>query len=134
MYSNLIVAQENVKNNPLTGSGLGGNEETYYRLYSNSPFRLNYYYGLNAKSAHSLTIRIISELGILGFLLYLFTLIKNLFLMDRGVFRAISLACLSHFLCKTFKLGGIIDYGTPFFFAMLIINGLNYHYNKNKYA
>src|SRR5690606_38614753 len=56
MYSNLMVAQENIRNNPLTGSGLGGNEETYYRLYKNSPFRLNYYYSLNAKSAHSLTI------------------------------------------------------------------------------
>lgn len=129
-YSNLMVAKENLGDNFLLGSGLGGNEETYYRLYRNSSFRLNYFYGLNAKSAHSLSIRILSELGLLGFILYIFTLIRNLFLLDNGVFRAISLACLSHFLCKTFKLGGIIDYGTPFFFAMLIINGINYRYNK----
>jgi len=134
MYSNLMVAQENIKNNPLTGSGLGGNEETYYRLYRNTPFRFNYYYHLNAKSAHSLTIRVISELGLIGIFLYVFTIIRNLFLFDKGMFRAISLACLSHFLCKTFKLGGIIDYGTPFFFAMLIINGIQYRYNKNLYG
>lgn len=134
LYSNLMVAFENIKNNFLTGSGLGGNEETYYRLYSNTSFRLNWHYGLNANSAHSLTIRILSELGILGLLLYFFALIKNVFLLDRGMFRAISLACLSHFLCKTFKLAGYIDYGTPFFFAMLIINGIQYRYNKDKYA
>lgn len=131
LYSNLMVALENIRNNPLFGSGLGGHEQTYYRLFANSDFRLNWHYGLNANSAHSLTIRIISELGLIGFVLYIITLIKNVFLFDNGVFRAISLACLSHFLCKTFKLAGFIDYGTPFFFAMLIVNGMNYRYNKN---
>jgi len=134
LYSNLMVAFENIKNNLLTGAGLGGHEETYYRLYSKSSFRFNWHYGLNANSAHSLTIRILSEFGLLGFALYVITLIRNIFLLDKGMFRAISLACLSHFLCKTFKLAGYIDYGTPFFFAMLIINGIQYRYNKTLYG
>src|SRR5690606_22209183 len=93
LYSNLMVAFENIKNNLLAGAGLGGHEETYYRLYSKSSFRFNWHYGLNANSAHSLTIRILSEFGLLGFALYVITLIRNIFLLDKGMFRAISLAC-----------------------------------------
>lgn len=122
LYSNLMVAENNVKHNFLTGAGLGGHNETYFRFYSNSFFRLNYYFGLNSQSGHCLTIRILSEFGILGFILYLITLIRRLIFMDNGIFRSISFACFSHFICKSFKLGGYIDYGTPFFFAMLLIN------------
>lgn len=126
LYSNLMVADNNLKNYNIFGSGLGGHEETYYRFYSNSIFRLNYYYGLNAPSGHALTIRVFSEFGIVGLLVYVYMLLKRIILMDRGIFRSISLACLSHFICKTFKLGGYIDYGTPFFLAMLFVNYFHY--------
>lgn len=132
LYSNLMVAEENVKKNFLTGSGVGGHEETYYRFYRNSMFRLNYYYGLNAKSGHSLTIRILSEFGLLGFVLYIVTLIRSLIFLDKGIFRSISFACFSHFVCKSFKLGGYIDYGTPFFFAMLLINFKEYRAHQKE--
>lgn len=126
LYSNLMVAEQNIKDNPLTGAGLGGHEETYDRFYQGSLFRLNWYYGLNAKSGHSLSIRILSEFGVFGFILYITTLIRRLIFLDNDVFRSISLGCFSHFMCKTLKLGGIIDYGTPFFFAMLLINFSEY--------
>jgi O-antigen ligase len=122
VFSNLDVAFYTIKQSLLTGSGLGGHEEMYYRRFEYDSFRYNYYYGLNAKSAHSLSIRILSEFGILGFGLYLFTLIKNVMFFKSKVPKAIALACLSHFLCKTLKLGGYIDYGTPFFLCMLILN------------
>lgn len=131
LYSNLMVAEENIKDNFLTGAGLGGHEETYFRFYKNSIFSLNYYYGLNAKSAHSLTIRVLSEFGLLGFILYVTALVRRLIFMDNGVYRSISFACFSHFLCKTFKLGAFIDYGTPFFFAMLFINFRQFKLNRS---
>lgn len=131
-YSNLMVAISTIKQSFLTGCGLGGHEEMYYREYTNSIFRFNYYYELNAKSAHSLSIRVLSEFGILGIILYVYTIIKNLVLLDNGVFKSISLACLSHFLCKTLKLGGYIDYGTPFFFAMLILTHKAYIQSKTE--
>jgi hypothetical protein len=131
LYSNLMVAQENVKNNFLTGSGLGGHEETYFRFYKGSIFTLNYYYGLNSKSAHSLTIRVLSEFGLLGFILYVVALVRRLIFLDNGVYRSISFSCFSHFLCKTFKLGAFIDYGTPFFFAMLFINFREFKLNRS---
>lgn len=129
-YSNLMVALTSVRMNFLTGCGLGGHEEMYYREYSNSIFRFNYYYELNAKSGHSLSIRILSEFGLLGLFLYVYTIIKNLVLLDNGVYKSISLACLSHFLCKTLKLGGYIDYGTPFFFAMFILTHRAFRENR----
>ncbi len=129
LYSNLMVAENNLKNGNLIGSGLGGHQEMYYRYYENSPFRYNWFYGLNAPSGHCLTNRVFSEFGLAGLILYVIYLLRRVILLDNGIFRSISLACLSHFICKTFKLGGYIDYGTPFFFAMLAINFIQY----NKY-
>jgi hypothetical protein len=121
-YSNFDVAQFTLGQSPLLGSGLGGHEEMYYRRFANTAFQANYYYGLNAKAAHSLSIRILSELGLVGAVLYVYTLVKSVLLARRGIYYAISLSCISHFLCKFFKLGGYIDYGTPFFFTILILN------------
>lgn len=132
LYSNLMVARHNLETWNIIGSGLGGHEETYHRYYEGSPFTFNYYYGLNAPSGHSLTIRIFSELGIVGLVLYIAMLVRRVILLDNGAFRSISLACLSHFICKSFKLGGIIDYGTPFFLAMLFINFTNYKMGKTE--
>lgn len=129
LYSNLMVAEENLKQGNVIGSGLGGHEQMYYRYFENSSFHYSWFYGLNAPSGHSLTIRIFSEFGLIGFVMYVVTLIRKIVLLDNGIYRSISLACLSHFICKSFKLGGYIDYGTPFFLAMLFINFT--YYKKN---
>ncbi|MBS1604118.1 MAG: hypothetical protein JST42_15725 [Bacteroidetes bacterium] len=133
-FSNFEVAKSVLSASPLTGCGIGGHEEMYFRHFAGTPFVSNYYYGLNAKSAHSLSIRVLSELGIVGMALYIFTLIRNLIFSGKGVHFAISLGCLGHFLCKSFKLGGYIDYGTPFFFTILILNAREYrsHFKKKK--
>ena len=130
LYSNLVVAQDNLKHWNIIGSGVGGHEEMYHRFYKNSPFVYNWYYGLNAPSAHSLTIRVFSELGIAGLIFYVVSIAKRVILLDKGKFRSISLACLSHFISKSFKLGGIIDYGTPFFVAMLCLNFWQFKYKN----
>jgi hypothetical protein len=122
LYSNFEVAQYTLAKNPFTGSGLGGHEEMYFRRFDNTAFKYNFNYGVNAKSAHSLSIRILSELGLVGSAMYLYLLIKSLWTIRKGAYYAISLACISHFICKTFKLGGYIDYGTPFFFTVLVLN------------
>jgi hypothetical protein len=122
LFSNFEVAKYTLSKNFLTGSGLGGHEQMYYRRFSGTAFQYNINYAINAKSAHSLSIRILSELGIVGSILYVYMIVKNLLFIRKGLYYAISLACISHFLCKTFKLGGYIDYGTPFFFTILVLN------------
>jgi O-antigen ligase len=131
-FSNFDVAKSVLNASPLTGCGIGGHEEMYYRHFQGSSFMSNYYYGLNAKSAHSLSIRILSELGFVGMGLYIFVLVRNFVIPRHGVNFAISLACLGHFLCKSFKLGGYIDYGTPFFFIILILNAREYRLHSKK--
>jgi O-antigen ligase len=120
--SNFEVATYTISKSPLLGSGLGGNELMYERFFANDTFRYHYLYGLNAPSAHNLLIRVFSEMGILGGIAYIFGLIKGLVLKGPLVYRVISIACFSHFLCKALKLGGYFDYGTPFFLIMMWFN------------
>jgi len=124
--SNVEVARYTITESPLMGSGMGGHEEMYYKFYSNHPFRMHYLFGLNALSAHSLIIRVFSEFGLAGGMLYLWFLMRNLILRGEGYHRMISIACLTHFLCKFLKLSGYFDYGTPFFAMMYIFNFNDY--------
>lgn len=120
--SNAEVMWAGIKKNPLFGVGLGGHEEMYDIYFQNSSFRYMRLYGLNAASAHSLLIRIISEFGLVGLIAYVYGLGKSLLLKANTYHRIISIACFSHFLSKAFKLGGYFDYGTPFFAMMLLFN------------
>ena len=131
--SNLDVALYSITNNPLFGAGMGGHEGMYQNFFEYSSFRYHPWYEINNNSAHSLTIRILSEAGVIGFIAFLFFLFRS-YIPKKSLnkslndFHIISLCCISHFLCKTFKLGGYFDYGTPFFFTMLLLNLLMYKY------
>ncbi|MBL7736797.1 MAG: hypothetical protein JNL51_15165 [Chitinophagaceae bacterium] len=130
--SNAEVARYTITKSPLLGSGLGGHEEMYYKFYSTQAFRMHYLFGLNAPSAHSLIIRVFSELGLAGGIFYLWFLMRNLILRGERNHRMISIACLTHFLCKFLKLGGYFDYGTPFFAMMYIFNFHDYVKTKRR--
>lgn len=117
--SNLQIATQNFVNTYGFGVGLGGHETTYLRNF-NVPIFSEHWYGLNYKAAHSLTIRIISELGILGIFVFFMMFYKSLKIKD-AAFRAVTLASLGHFIAKSFKLGSYFDYGTIFFLAMIIV-------------
>ena len=130
-FSNFQVAIHNISINPLFGSGLGGHEESYYRYYNIQSFStLQYLFGLNAKSGHSLSIRVLSELGLIGFGIYVYVLGQTLLIKATSKQYAISLACLSHFLCKSLKLGNYFDLGTPFFLLVLIYSYSEYKHDK----
>lgn len=119
--SNAQVAWETIVKSPLFGSGLGGHEEMYYRYFGFNDFsRYEYLFGLNAKSGHSLTIRVLSELGLVGFFAYCWSLLLSLRIKKSSPYAIIALASFSHFLCKTLKLGGYFDLGTPFFLLMIL--------------
>ena len=121
--SNLDVAIYTVKQSPTFGSGFGGHETMYERRFAGTLFAQDWFYQLNRRSAHSLTIRILSELGLLGFLGFIVFILTHWVKKKSNYYHyVISLACISHFLCKSLKLGGYIDYGTPFFFCLLIVN------------
>lgn len=120
--SNFEVAKYSVSHSPLWGSGMGGHNEMYFKYFENSAFSNMYSFGLNAPSGHSQIIRVWSEWGFIGLFIYLYFLFKMLLLKAPEPFRLISIACISHFLCKFLKLGGYFDYGTPFFIMMALFN------------
>lgn len=123
--TNFKVALNSIKKNPIWGSGLGGHKNVYDNYYDNSSFKFNPNYGINSIPAHSLIIRIFSEFGILGFIGFLLFFFKFYVKESKNkIHHLIYLACLSHFLMKCFKLGGYIDYGTPFFMSVIIVNYL----------
>ncbi|MDF1884570.1 hypothetical protein JHD49_11525, partial [Sulfurimonas sp. SAG-AH-194-C21] len=126
--SNLEIAIGNFIRTFGFGIGLGGHEEMYYRYMTKDIF-LSYYYGINAASAHSLTIRIISELGIMGIFIYIILFYK-VFKIKSLEYSAIAWASLSHFIVKSFKLGGYFDYGS-LFFLLLIITAIRLDFNEN---
>ena len=126
--SNFIVAANNFMDFFGFGVGLGGHEQSY-------PIQLNgkeylYGYGINSKSGHSLLIRLFSEIPWLLFLLLHFTFSKKNKFRNRS-FEIIFLACISHFIVKSIKLGGYFDYGSIFFFVLIIYCIRLDNFNKN---
>ncbi|WP_129367701.1 hypothetical protein [Lutibacter sp. HS1-25] len=113
------------------GVGLGGHETMYKYYFSLSEWDM-YYMGINSNSAHSLTIRVISEMGIIGILIY-FNLIKGTLKMKNFNFQIISFAALSHFIVKSIKLGGYLDYGTIFFLVIIVLLIQNDKKDRNLY-
>ena len=75
--SNLDVAKYSIKKSPIWGSGLGGH--SHFKYYKNTSLELHPLYKINYNSAHSLTIRILSELGLLGIFLYILFFCKNIY-------------------------------------------------------
>ncbi len=134
--SNFEVAKYSIQKSPLIGSGLGGNEMMYERYFSGTAFKYHYLYGVNALSAHNLLIRIFSEMGLVGGVLYIFLLVRGLILRAPFVYKMIAIASFSHFLCKALKLGGYFDYATPFFVMLMWFNFRDYKrylkYRSNK--
>lgn len=114
------------------GVGLGGNEEAFFNfkeMYVNYNFLPGYeyetikHYYFGSKSSQSLLLRMIIEFGFI-FLLSLFFIMFKIFNLlktsdDKKIIYLISI--ISFLLCKFFKLGSYIDYGTNFFIIALLI-------------
>jgi len=117
--SNIKIALLNFKETFGFGVGLGGHEASYIR---NSNFDIaNFeWLGTNMKSAHSLAIRVISEMGIFGIFGFVYMLYKVINLKNMET-KIIALACFSHFVGKFYKIGSYFDYGTMFFLAMIVV-------------
>lgn len=124
MATNIDVMRYTLKQSPILGSGLGGHESMYYKFFRGTWYEHSMWYGMNQKSAHSLLIRITSEMGLLGLFIVLLFLYKHYipFTNPSLVHHSISLAVLGNLISKCFKLGGYLDYGTPVFIAILLLN------------
>lgn len=129
LITNLHVAFHSLEKCILFGVGLGGHEESYEEYFSkidtsNFSFLFDRHAGINAQSGHSLLIRIVSELGLFGLIIFI-TYIYRFRVFSNSINTnsyAIYLGCLSYFIARCFKLGGYFDYGIYFFIVIYYIN------------
>ncbi|WP_131473125.1 O-antigen ligase family protein [Flavobacterium cauense] len=108
LLSNIFVAKENIKDHPF-GSGIGSHVYMHRSVYSKEMRPPEYLIKqnlekINSNDANSLFTRMMSELGILGFIAVILFLIKTLpvfndkrFILSQGIF--------IYFLLKLFRDG-----------------------------
>lgn len=108
LLSNIFVAKENIKDHPF-GSGIGSHVYMHRSVYSKEMRPPEYLIKqnlekINSNDANSLFTRILSELGLLGFIAVILFLIKTIpvfndkrFLLSQGIF--------IYFLLKLFRDG-----------------------------
>lgn len=138
LYSNFKVALETLKINPITGSGLGTHEINYNTYIRNSFTKIIFRrFGgeMNKQDANSLFIRLMSETGLLGVILFLAFMIVHfpaglnadklepkmyfLYLFHQGIFIL--------FIIRLLRTGNYIGNGFFFFLFAYI-----YTYKKLK--
>lgn len=78
LYSNYIVARDSFFNNPFFGSGLGAHPLIYQETFTKyfSEYYLNIFGAQNQQDANSRFLRLMSETGLLGLILFLLGYIK----------------------------------------------------------
>ena len=124
--SNAIVTQQVLKESPLFGNGLGSHQVSHARFLDSIP-GVEYFSGMGLQSmndmdAGSLTFRVLSEFGILGYLGVLF-FVFHFHVGGNGPRAAISNGILVCFLLKLIRSG---EYYQPEQFFFIFIYILNY--------
>jgi hypothetical protein len=117
LYNHTHIATENFKENPLFGTGLGSHENAFNR------FSLTNFEGVvdlefNKSDANSMALRIMSETGLFGMIIF------GLFIISNAVFKIgsirdeywlVSNACLLIILLQLLRQGNYFYCGFPFF-------------------
>jgi hypothetical protein len=130
--SNAIVTQQVLKESALIGNGLGSHPVSHARFIDSIP-GVEFFIGLrlesmNALEAGSLTFRVLSEFGILGFLGVLF-FVFHFHVAGSGPRAAISNGILVCFVLKLIRSG---EYYQPEQFFFIFIYFLNYRKFKSE--
>jgi hypothetical protein len=120
------------------GSGLGSHEITHDKYLTDISGVEDFegYSDLNSKDANSLLLRTLSDLGLFGFFLIIFFIIKNYYRGDNINLLFLSRAILIYFFCKLIREGHYFSPEMYFFvfnFLFLnkkILNTSNYANNK----
>lgn len=127
---NKDVAFENFKETKGLGGGLGSHQIAYNK-YINL-FDTNNLLHLNQQDANSMLLRIISELGILGFVIAAFFLVGYRYRKNNNQkdmrYKVLSLMCLSYILMRFARFGHYFDCG---FFMFVVIYYRCYEISKS---
>lgn len=117
LYNHFCIATENCRNNPLFGSGLASHPLATERYSILKGTALDVMYNKNAQDASSMLLRIVSEFGILGFIITLVLVWVNRPSKKRYDHREIAWICLIAIALQLFRQGNFVLHGFPFFFV-----------------
>lgn len=120
ILSNWEVAVDTLKQGRVLGNGFGGHADAYTAHYGDQMLLLDDRFGFNLIAGHSLFIRVFSEMGLLGLLLYLFWIWKGLRWANepRRLWWTLSAIYL---IGRIFKLGGYFEVGMPIFIVAPLV-------------
>jgi O-antigen ligase len=130
LYSNFIIARDSFLENPLFGSGLGSHpliyESTFLKYFP--PNYLKGYGAQNQQDANSRFLRLLSETGLMGTVLFLLFVI--IFFAPKSAIRssagkeiaAINYAIFIYILLGLIRNGNYINVGFFFFFFMYYVS------------
>jgi O-antigen ligase len=129
VISNLRVAWEKNQDGYILGTGLDSHSISYFQYIDNLYMGQNILMYLNYEDAASLYIRILSEFGIIGFILFLIFIFKHLFvkvnpMIKKSPIYTINRVSIIVFICYGIRLG---QYVHPFFiliFCALILSNM----------
>jgi O-antigen ligase len=130
LYNNYVVALENFKSNFLFGTGIGSHG-TAFEKYTKAGDIKVWGFNLNSADANSMLLRLISETGLFGVLIFLFIIIKCYIRRNENVNThhwLISNAILVMMLLNLFRQGHYFLNGFPFFVIMYYFNQVSYKY------
>jgi len=94
------------------GNGFCGHSPAYQRYFENTEFVNHMSYGTNAIPAHCLTIRTISEFGVIGVVGFIAGIGRLITSKRNDIWFLFGLAAIAS---RSLKLGSWVDYGLPIF-------------------
>lgn len=126
LYNNYTVAMKSFKSNFLFGTGIGSHPVSFEKYSLAKNFKVSGF-NQNSADANSMLLRLISETGLFGTLIFLFIIFK--FYVSRNPdddsnHWLISNALLIIILLNLFRQGHYFLNGFPFFVLLYIYNGI----------
>lgn len=142
LYSNFKIAQKSYSSSPFFGGGLGSHAKNYDKLFTTQfdPKYLERFGELNKYDANSLFIRLLSETGLLGLVLFFFFMFKfrlkrkHLEVPELANFVIINHGIFILFIVRLVRTGNYIGNGFFFFFFLYFFTAqqVKMHYKKKK--
>lgn len=128
LYNNYTVALENFKTNFVFGTGIGSHTVAFDKYSLAKNFKV-YGFNLNSADANSMLLRLISETGLFGVIIFVFIIFK--YYVRRDIYREsfhwiVSNALLVMILLNLFRQGHYFLNGFPFFVILYCMNHYSY--------
>lgn len=128
LYNNYIVALENFKTNFIFGGGLGSHPLAFEK-YSIAKDIDVYGFNFNSADANSMFLRLLSETGLFGVLIFTYIIFKFYVARDENhdtYHWLVSNGILIMILLNLFRQGHYFLNGFPFFVILYIYNSISY--------